>query len=149
MCKNKCFCFNEVVWLWQWKWGWNWKKRSHRYNIERPRPRHGHKYTKYKMCLSIMMVLCIKQHLSNIWSWIHKKLRNTDASLKKKALLIKKSVYYVYLTTLSMLLSTGNRSGTTICCFNLQLFKTKDSFEYNLISHAPTLATFIKLGSNG
>ena len=96
MCKNKCFCFNEVVWLWQWKWGWNWKKRPHRYNIERPRPRHGHKYTKYKMCLGIKMVICIKQHLSNIWSWIHKKLRNTDAGLKKKALLIKKSVYYVY-----------------------------------------------------
>ena len=42
------------------------KKRSHRYDMNRPRPRHGHKYTKYKMCLSIMMVICTKQHLSNI-----------------------------------------------------------------------------------
>ena len=42
------------------------KNRSHRCDINRSRPRHGHKYTKYKMCLSIMMVICIKQHLSNI-----------------------------------------------------------------------------------
>ena len=32
----------------------------------RPRPRHGPKYTIYKMCLSIIMVICIKQHLGNI-----------------------------------------------------------------------------------
>ena len=42
------------------------KHRSHKYDINRTRPRHGHKYTKYKMCLSIMMVICIKQHLGNI-----------------------------------------------------------------------------------
>ena len=42
------------------------KNTSHRYYINRPRPRHGHKYTKYKMSLSIMLVICIKQHLSKI-----------------------------------------------------------------------------------
>ena len=42
------------------------KNRSHRYDIIRPRPRHGHRYTKYEICLSIMMVIYIKQHLSNI-----------------------------------------------------------------------------------
>ena len=26
------------------------------------RPRHDHKYTKYKICLSLMKVICIKQH---------------------------------------------------------------------------------------
>ena len=31
------------------------KNRSHRYDINIPRPRYGHKYTKYNMCLSIMM----------------------------------------------------------------------------------------------
>ena len=41
----------------------NLKNRPHRYDINTPRPRHGHKYTKHKMCLSIMMVICIKQHL--------------------------------------------------------------------------------------
>ena len=42
------------------------KNRLQRYNINRPRPRNGHKYTKYKMCLGIMMVICIKKHVSNI-----------------------------------------------------------------------------------
>ena len=42
------------------------KSRSQRYDINRPGTRHGQKYTKYKMCLSIMMVVCIKQHLSII-----------------------------------------------------------------------------------
>ena len=44
----------------------NMKNRSQRYDINRSRPRLGHKYTKYKMCLNIMMVTCIKEHLSNI-----------------------------------------------------------------------------------
>ena len=42
------------------------KNRSERYGINCPRSRHGEKYTKYKMCLTIMMVICIKQQLSNI-----------------------------------------------------------------------------------
>ena len=29
------------------------------------------------------MLICIKQHLSNIWSSIQEKLRNTEAELKK------------------------------------------------------------------
>ena len=50
------------------------KNGSHRYDANRPRPRHGHKHTKYKMCLRIMVVICIKQHLSNSWSSIHEKV---------------------------------------------------------------------------
>ena len=42
------------------------KKISHRYVINRPRSRHEHKYTKYKMCLSKITVICVKQHLSHI-----------------------------------------------------------------------------------
>ena len=42
------------------------KNRSHRYGINRPRSRQRDKYTKCKMCLSIIMVICIKQHISNI-----------------------------------------------------------------------------------
>ena len=42
------------------------KNRSHRYETNRLRLRHGHKYTIYKMCFSIMMVIYNKQHLSNI-----------------------------------------------------------------------------------
>ena len=41
------------------------KKRSHRYDINRPTSRHGHKYSKDKKCLSMIMLLCIKQRLSN------------------------------------------------------------------------------------
>ena len=41
------------------------KNRSQWYDINRPRSGHGHKYTLYKMCLSIMMVISLKQHLSN------------------------------------------------------------------------------------
>ena len=42
------------------------KNRSHIYDINRPRPRNGLKYINYKMCNSTMMVICVKQHLSNI-----------------------------------------------------------------------------------
>ena len=43
------------------------KKKAHRYDINRPRPRNRHKFTKYKMYISIMMVVIgIKQLLSNI-----------------------------------------------------------------------------------
>ena len=42
------------------------KNRSQRYDINRPRPRHRHRYTKCKMCPGIIMIVCIKQHLSNI-----------------------------------------------------------------------------------
>ena len=38
------------------------KNRSEIYDINRPRPRYKHKYTKYKMYLSIMMLICIEQH---------------------------------------------------------------------------------------
>ena len=39
------------------------KNRSQRYDIM---ARHGYEYTKYKMCLSMMMIMCNKQHSSNI-----------------------------------------------------------------------------------
>ena len=63
------------MWLMAMKMRLKMKNRSQRYYISRPRPRHGHKYTKYKMCLSKMMVICIKQHLNNIWRSIHEKLK--------------------------------------------------------------------------
>ena len=59
------------------------KNRSHRYNKNRPRQRHGHKYTKYKMSLSIMMVICVKQHLRNIWGSIHETVKQHWGWLEK------------------------------------------------------------------
>ena len=51
------------------------KKRSSRYDINRPRRWYGHKYTKYKICIDIMMVISFRQHLSYIWSLIHEKVK--------------------------------------------------------------------------
>ena len=42
------------------------QNRSQRYDINRPWSRHGHRYSKYKKCLTMMMLTCIKQHLSHI-----------------------------------------------------------------------------------
>ena len=70
------------------------KNRSQIYDINRPRPRYGHKYTKYKIYLGIIMVICIKQHLSKIWSSIHEKVKQHSEGELKKALLLKKRVYW-------------------------------------------------------
>ena len=57
-------------------------KKSHRLDINRVSSRHGHKHSKHKNCLSITMFICNKQHLSNIWNSVKKKLSNTEAELK-------------------------------------------------------------------
>ena len=75
------------------------KNRSHRYDINRNRPRHGHKYTKYKMCLSMRMAMCNKQHLSNTLSWIHEKVKQHWSWVEIKALLIKKRVFILVTMT--------------------------------------------------
>ena len=63
--KNKCTYFNEIVCLIIMKMRLKMKNGSHRYDINRTRSRHGHKYTKYKMCLSMMIVMCSKQQINN------------------------------------------------------------------------------------
>ena len=70
------------------------KNRIHRYDINRPRPRHGYKYTKYRISFSMMMVICIKQHLSNIWSSIYDKIKQHWGWVEKKKI-VKRSVYSV------------------------------------------------------
>ena len=62
--KNKCVCIHEIIRLIITRMKMRIKTTSHSYNINRARPSHGHKYSKYKKCLSMMML--IKQHLSNI-----------------------------------------------------------------------------------
>ena len=68
------------------------KNRSQKHDIDKPRPRYGHKYAKYQMWLSIMIVLCTKQHHSNFEAQFMKMLSNTKAELKK-SVAYKKSVY--------------------------------------------------------
>ena len=63
------------------------KNGSHRYDTRR----YGHKYNKYKMCLSIMIFMCIKQHLSKIWVWIHEKIKQHWDWIEKNALFIKEA----------------------------------------------------------
>ena len=53
-----------------------------------------------------MMVTCIKQHLSNIWSSIHEKLSNTESQLKKSVAYKKKRVHIFIWKQTS--LSTGS-----------------------------------------
>ena len=60
------------------------KNRSHRFDINKPRTRHGHKNTKFKLCLSIIMVIYIKQHLSNIWSSIYEEIKQRWVWVEKK-----------------------------------------------------------------
>ena len=60
------------------------KNRSQKYDINRPRSRYGHNYTKHKMCHSPMMIIYIKQHLSDIWSSIHDKVKQHWDWVEKK-----------------------------------------------------------------
>ena len=74
------------------------EKRSHIHDINlgnrksRPISRHGHKYSKYKKCLSMITLICIKQHLSNVWSPIHEKVMQQWGWVEKKTLPFKKGV---------------------------------------------------------
>ena len=59
------------------------ENRSHRNDMNRPRSKHWNKYDKYKKCLTIMMLVCIKQNLSNIWSSIHEKVKQYQGYAEK------------------------------------------------------------------
>ena len=69
--KNKHVCIHEIMQLIIMKMKTKMKIDSRKYGINRPRCRHGHKYSKYMKRLSIMMLICIKQHLSKIWSSVY------------------------------------------------------------------------------
>ena len=69
-CAKKQVClfvyFNEIIWLIIIKV--KKKNRSDKYNINRPTSRHGLTYTnKHKEYVSMMMLICIKQHPTNTW----------------------------------------------------------------------------------
>ena len=59
------------------------KNRSQRNNIIDLSLDNGQKYTKYNMYLSIMMVIWIKQHLSNFRSSIHEKVKGALSALRQ------------------------------------------------------------------
>ena len=67
------------------------EKRSLRHDLNRPRFRHECKDSKYKKCLSMMMLISIKQQLK-LEAQFMRKLSNTEAELKKGNAYKKKSV---------------------------------------------------------
>ena len=83
--KNKCVCIHEIIQLIIMKMKMKMKNRSHRCDINRPWSRHEHKFSKYKECLTMIMLICIKEHLSNISSTIHKKVTQHWGWVEKKA----------------------------------------------------------------
>ena len=66
------------------------KKRSRRYG----KNRHGHKRSKYKKWSSMIMLICVKQHLSKIWSSIYDKVKPHWGWVEKKNVAYKKRAYW-------------------------------------------------------
>ena len=73
--KKKCVCIHEITRLTIMKMNMKMKNRSHRHDINRARLKYGHENSKYRKFLSMMMLICIKQHPSNICSSIHEKVK--------------------------------------------------------------------------
>ena len=65
--KNMCVCIHHIIRLIIMKM----KNRSHRYDINRPKPG----YSTYKKSLQMLQLICIKQHISNIWSSVYEKAK--------------------------------------------------------------------------
>ena len=82
--KNKCVCIHEIIQLIIMKMKMKMKNRSRRCDINRAWSRHEHKFSKYKKCLTMIMLICIKEHLSNISSTIHKKVTQHWGWVEKK-----------------------------------------------------------------
>ena len=59
------------------------KSRSHRYDINRPMSRHGRQYSKYKKCLTMMVLTCISNTYATFEAQFMKKLNNTEVELEK------------------------------------------------------------------
>ena len=78
--KNKCVCILEIIRLILMKMTMKMKNISQRFDINKPRPRHGYKYTRYKKCLSMMMLifiniltgkkLCFTQFITRMAAWL-------------------------------------------------------------------------------
>ena len=62
---NKFVCIHRIIRLIIRRMKMKLKNRSHRYDINRPRSRHGRRYSKYITCITMMMLIFIKQQLRN------------------------------------------------------------------------------------
>ena len=89
--KNKHLCIQEIMQLIIMKMKTKMKLDSCKWGINRPRCRHEHKCSKYMKRLSMMKLICIKEHLSNIWSSVYKNVKQHWDWVEKKVA-YKKSV---------------------------------------------------------
>ena len=89
--KSKHVCIGEFMQLTIIKMRKKMKIDSRKYDINRPRCNHRHNYSKYMKRLSMTMLICIKQHLSNICSSVYENVKQHWGWVEKKALLIKKA----------------------------------------------------------
>ena len=94
--KNKYICFHDVIWLMTMKMKLKMKNRSQSCDLNWSRTRPGQRYTKYKMLLSIMIVICIKKHPSNIWSSVHENVKQHWDWVKKRVAYKKACTFSVY-----------------------------------------------------
>ena len=81
---NKHLCIHEIMQLIILKIKTKMKIDPRKYDINRPRSREGHKYSKYMKRLSIMMLICIEQHLSNVWSSVYENVKQHWVWVEKK-----------------------------------------------------------------
>ena len=89
--RNKHLCIQEIMQLIIMKMKTKMKLDSCKWGINRPRCRHEHKCSKYMKRLSMMKLICIKEHLSNIWSSVYKNVKQHWDWVEKKVA-YKKSV---------------------------------------------------------
>ena len=97
--KIKYVYLDEDIWLMAKKMRLKMKNKSSRYDINRPRCWHGQKYTKYKICLDIMMVISIRQHLSYIWNLIHEKVKQHWLCRHRTSWISSERLMYVQFTS--------------------------------------------------
>ena len=64
------------------------KNQKHTTLMSRRGSRHGQKYRKYKKCLSMTMLIFVKQHISNIWSSIREKVKQHWGWVKKSCIFL-------------------------------------------------------------
>ena len=111
--KSKCVCFHEIMRLIIMKMEMKMKNGSHRHETNKIRSRDNE-------CLIMMMFICIKQHLSNIWSSIYEKVKqHWRLSWKKRWINLEieyhKTTWCLYGRLISSSLQFGNWIQWILC----------------------------------
>ena len=123
------------------------RKRSHRYDINRPSSRQRQKFSKFKKCLSMMM---LKQHAGTLEAQFMNKLSNTQAELKK-SVAHNKSVYlafYLIIKFKSILQNSSFKTGNIlrfIYCYCMTCFSVEvrtHTFAYQGVRNVSFSETF-------